>query len=60
MDEDDVKPKAEIIVGADLSFLSVQELEERIAALKAEIVRLEEDIKQKQGAKSAADAVFKS
>ncbi len=60
MEDDSVKPKAQIVVGADLSFLSVEELEDRIAQLREEIARIEADIQSKQGAKSAADAVFKS
>ena len=47
-------------IGQDLSLLSVHELDERIAALRAEIARLEEARARKQASKSAADAFFKS
>lgn len=60
MDDDDAKPKKQIVVGEDLSQMSVSELTDRIAALKSEIARIEADIDAKQGALSAADAVFKS
>tara|TARA_R110001599_G_scaffold71780_3_gene199954 strand:- start:1505 stop:1699 length:195 start_codon:yes stop_codon:yes gene_type:complete len=47
-------------VGEDLADLSVEELQERIAALKQEIVRTEEMIKGKSGSIAAAEAFFKS
>ena len=46
-------------IGERLDDLSVQELEERIAALRAEIERLEEAKKAKQDSHSAAAAFFK-
>lgn len=46
-------------VGDELSLLSVRELEERIAAFRGEIARLEDAISQKNSVKSAADALFK-
>ena len=60
IDEDD-RPKKKIVheLGQDLTLLSVGELNERIVLLKAEIARLEGDIKGKQASKSAADLVFK-
>ena len=45
--------------GQSLDDLSVQELDERIAALKAEIARLEEAQSVKQASLSAAAAFFK-
>lgn len=59
MDEDRPRPKAEHVVGQDLSALSVHELAERIDLLKAEIVRLEADRAAKQSSRSAAESVFK-
>ncbi|MDZ5454131.1 MULTISPECIES: DUF1192 domain-containing protein [Labrys] len=47
-------------IGQDLSTLSLHELEERIAALKQEIVRLEEARASKAASLSAASAFFKT
>ncbi len=61
MREDDperAKKAAAIIVGADLSAISVDELAERIGFLENEITRIKQEIKAKKSAKSAADAVF--
>ena len=61
MDEDEAtRPKQrDIVIGADLSKLSVEELDERIAALKAEIARIEADLAAKRSSRAAADSVFK-
>ena len=53
------KPKPETVMGQDLSAMSVQELEARIAALEAEIVRSREALRARATTKSAADAFFK-
>ncbi|HTS39311.1 MAG TPA: DUF1192 domain-containing protein [Xanthobacteraceae bacterium] len=60
IDEDD-RPKKKISheLGQDLTLLSVQELRDRIELLKAEIARLETDIKGKQASRSAAEGFFK-
>ena len=60
--DDDDRPKKKITheIGQDLTLLSVAELNERIALLKAEIARLESDIKSKQASRSAADQFFKT
>ncbi|MEM6535123.1 MAG: DUF1192 domain-containing protein [Pseudomonadota bacterium] len=42
----------------DLERLSVEELEERIAALGAEIAACEAELDRKKSHKSAADALF--
>ena len=42
----------------DLERLSVEELQERIEALKAEILACEAELDKKQSHKSAADALF--
>jgi uncharacterized small protein (DUF1192 family) len=48
------------VVGQPLDTLSLHELGERIAALKAEIERLEGAMRAKQASAAAAAAVFKS
>lgn len=58
-DEDRPRPKAIHIIGQDLSLLSVEEIDERIGALKDEIERLASDRIRKVASKSAADAFFK-
>ena len=60
MDEDD-RPKKKIVheIGQDLALLSVKELEERIAALKEEIGRLEVAIARKQASRGVADQFFR-
>jgi uncharacterized small protein (DUF1192 family) len=59
--EDDDRPKRKIVhdIGQDLSLLSVNELDERIALLKDEIARLEEARSKKQASRSVADQFFK-
>ncbi|MGJ4854372.1 DUF1192 domain-containing protein [Labrys sp. KB_33_2] len=47
-------------IGQDLSTLSLHELDERIAALKQEMVRLEEAKARKAASLSAASAFFKT
>ena len=58
--EDD-RPKKKLAheIGQDVSLVSVGELEERIALLRAEIVRLEEEVGKRRASRSAADAVFR-
>lgn len=57
-DEPKKKPKIHEI-GQDLSLLSVGELNERIALLRAEIERLEAELKTKGSTKTAAEALFR-
>jgi uncharacterized small protein (DUF1192 family) len=57
-DEPPKKPASHVI-GEDLATLSLAELDERIALLKAEIVRLEESIVAKRASQNAAAAFFK-
>jgi uncharacterized small protein (DUF1192 family) len=59
MDDDLPKKKAVHEIGQDLSLLSVEELAERIAALKAEIARLEASIGAKRASRTSADQFFK-
>ena len=58
-DEDRPRPGTRHEIGQDLALLSVEELVERIALMRAEIARLEADIGAKQASKSAADAFFR-
>jgi len=53
------KPKAETVIGEDLSAMSAHELESRIANLEAEIVRSKEALRARATTKNAADAFFK-
>ena len=61
MDEDD-RPRKKIThdIGQDLSLLSVEELNERIALLNAEAERLREAAAKKKASKDAASAFFKT
>lgn len=58
--EDD-RPKAKSVheIGQDLSMLSLAEIDQRVAALKAEIERLGEARARKDASRSAADAFFR-
>ncbi len=58
-EEDRGKRQRDIVIGEDLSMLSVEELEERIELLKQEIARITADIQSKQSSLSAAEAFFK-
>lgn len=58
-DERPIPPPSPIQPGADVSRLSVDEIEERIGLLKSEIVRLETALQAKKASRHAADAVFK-
>ena len=53
------KPKPETTIGQDLSAMSAHELEARIAALEAEIVRTRDALRARASTKNAADAFFK-
>ena len=53
------KPKADIVLGQDLSAMSEHELTARIEALESEIARAREAIKARQATKAAASAFFK-
>jgi len=60
--EDDDRPRKKISheIGQDLSLLSVEELNERIALLTSEIERLREATTKKRASKEAANSFFKS
>jgi uncharacterized small protein (DUF1192 family) len=53
------KPKAETVIGEDISTKSAHELEARIATLEAEIARTKDALLARVATKSAADAFFK-
>ena len=60
--EDDDKPRKKITheLGQDLSALSFDDIEDRIAALTAEIERLKADAAKKRASRDAANSFFKS
>jgi uncharacterized small protein (DUF1192 family) len=60
--DDDDKPRKKISheIGQDLSLLSVDELNERIALLGAEIERLQTAMTKKRASRDAAASFFKS
>jgi len=62
MDLDDLFPKkkvAAVTLGEDISRLSIPDLEERLAALAAERMRVEEEIHKRKASQSAAEQLFK-
>lgn len=60
--EDDDRPRKKITheIGQDLSLLSVEELNERIALLTTEAERLREAAAKKRASKDAANSFFKT
>jgi uncharacterized small protein (DUF1192 family) len=54
------KPRPIMVIGETLETVSLAELEQRIKALEAEIVRVRDEINRKHASKSAADAFFKN
>lgn len=58
-DDEPLKPVPVHALGQDLSLLSVDDLEERIAQLRAEIVRLETELTAKGSSRLAAEAFFR-
>jgi len=60
-DDEDDRPKKKIAheIGQELALLSVKELQERIALLREEIVRLEGSIASKEASRNVADQFFK-
>jgi len=57
---DPVASQKPIVIGEDLYGISVLELRERVAVLKAEIVRCENEMGKKQSDLSAAHDIFKT
>jgi uncharacterized small protein (DUF1192 family) len=62
MDWDDVRPKpaAFAALGENLEKMSVSELEARIKALEAEVVRVATELAKKKAHEAAAAQLFKS
>ena len=60
--EDDDRPRKKVshVIGEDLSLLSVEELNERIALLSSEVERIKEVVAKKRASRDAANSVFKS
>jgi len=59
-DEARTRTTSSVGIGEDLSAVSIAELETRVAALKAEIVRIEAAIAAKRRQQDAAASIFKS
>jgi uncharacterized small protein (DUF1192 family) len=62
IDPEELLPKKkapDVVLGEELSAMSAHELEARISALEAEIVRCREAIRARLATKSVADAFFK-
>ncbi len=57
-EDNEPKKKRPYEIGQDLSDLSIDDINEVIGQLQAEIERLQSDAKQKNASKSAADALF--
>ena len=64
MDIEDLAPKAaapiKALLAEDLSSLSLDELQERVELLEAEIARIENMLKSKDKSRQAAESVFKT
>jgi uncharacterized small protein (DUF1192 family) len=58
-EDDRPKSKSAHEIGQDLSMLSLEEIDQRIALLKAEIERLAQARTGKAASRSAADAFFR-
>lgn len=57
---DDDKPKPSgIVIGEDLSLLSVEELQERIGLCEQEIERIKAELESKRSGLAAAHAIFR-
>ena len=63
MMEEEIAPKSDTLsalINEDLSQLGLEELEERITTLKAEIERIAAVLESKKGSRSDAEALFKT
>ena len=63
MMEEEIAPKSDILsalINEDLSQLGLEELEERIMTLKAEIERITAVLESKKGSRADAEALFKA
>lgn len=59
MEDDGIKKPAQFSIGEDLSLLSVDELEQRIADCQQEIERIRSELATKKSSMAAAEAFFK-
>ncbi len=57
-DDDGPKSPANMLSQTDIEAMSIDELEERIVLLEAEIARLRLDIENKKASKASAENVF--
>ncbi len=63
MMEEEIAPKSDTLsalINEDLSQLCLEELEERITTLKAEIERITAVLESKKGSRADAEALFKA
>ena len=60
MDLDDLEPRNQPPQKKNLDVMSLEELDDYIAELKAEIERVEQEISKKRDHMSSADSIFKS
>jgi len=62
MNEEEINSgeRAQIVIGEDISMLSIDELEKRIRLLEREIGRVKSDIAAKNISKDAAESIFRS
>ena len=63
MMEEEITPKSDTLsalINEDLSQLGLEELEERITTLKAEIERITAVLEGKKGSRANAEALFKA
>lgn len=58
-DDEPAKPRRVHEIGQDLSLLSVDELNERIGQMRAEIDRLQAELAAKGSTRQAAEALFR-
>ena len=62
MMEEEIAPKSDTLsalINEDLSQLGLEELEERITTIKAEIERITAVLESKKGSRNDAEALFK-
>ena len=60
MDLDDLEPRNRPPQKKNLDVMSLDELDDYIAELKAEIARVEQEISKKKEHRDSADSIFKS
>jgi uncharacterized small protein (DUF1192 family) len=59
MEDEGPRPRPPLEIGQPLDLLSLAEIDERIAALRAEIERLEQAAQARRAATAAAEAFFR-